>query len=241
MPPGPRRGAAGRSGTSGTELRLALGVLVHSGGATLWHIYVFVLALGTVNAVETPTRMSFLSEMVGVEPLPNASALSAAYFNAARILGPAVAGLLISGYGVATVMLLNAVSHLATVVCLLLMRPDELVPGADRRRDAKVMDGLRHVAARRDLLLPLSLVASIGLLGFNFQLVLPLLAKTVFHTGCASFGLLTTALAAGSLAAAVTATTRNGGPSERLVLRAALGFALTETVAGPASGRGPAS
>lgn len=216
-------------------LALLLGLLLLSGGERLWHIYVFAFALGTVNAVEIPTRMSFVSEMVGAELLPNASAMSAAYFNVARIIGPAIAGVAIGSFGVVAVVLLNAFSYLATVASLLLMRPDELQRGEARPRGAKVVDGLRYLLRRPDLVLALTLVASIGMLGFNFQLVLPLLAKTVFHTGSASFGMLTTALAVGSLAAAFATTSRSGRPSQRLVLGAAIGFAVVETMAGLAS------
>ncbi|MEJ1202802.1 MULTISPECIES: MFS transporter [unclassified Streptomyces] len=213
-------------------LALLLGLLVLTGEARLWHVYLFALGLGTVNAVETPTRMSFVSELVGADLLPNASALSAAYFNCARVVGPALAGLMISWFGTATVMLLNAVSYGATVVALRLMRPDELHRPERRPARAAVLDGVRHMMARRDLLLPMVLVAAVGMLGFNFQLTLPLLAKTVFHTDAAAFGLLTTAFAAGSLLAAFTTTLRRGRPRLGLVIGAAIGFGTLETLAG---------
>ncbi|MGW7571665.1 MFS transporter [Streptomyces tendae] len=213
-------------------LALLLGVLALTGEARLWHVYLFALGLGTVNAVETPARMSFVTELVGPDLLPNASALSAAYFNCARVVGPALAGLLISWFGTATVMLLNAVSYLATVVAVRRMRADELHRPERRPRRAAVLDGVRHMVGRRDLLLPMILVAVVGMLGFNFQLTLPLLAKTVFHTDAAAFGLLTTAFAAGSLLAAFTTTLRRGRPSLGLVIAAAAGFGLLETLAG---------
>ncbi|MDX3645543.1 MFS transporter, partial [Streptomyces sp. MB09-02B] len=216
---------------SGT-LALALAVLVLADGVRLWHIYLFALGLGTVNAVEVPTRMSFVSELVGAELLPNASALSAAYFNTARVIGPATAGLLISWLGTGPVMLLNAASYLATVAALRLMRPAELHRTGPPPRHARVMDGIRHMANRPDLLLPMILVAVIGMLGFNFQLVLPLLAKTVFHADAAAFGLLSTALAAGSLIAAVATTLRRGRPPLGLVITAAAGFGIFQTLAG---------
>ncbi|MET9468587.1 MFS transporter [Streptomyces sp. NPDC006544] len=217
-------------------LALLLGILLLSGAERLWHVYVFAFALGAVTAVETPTRMSFVSEMVGPELLPNASAMSAAYFNLARIIGPAIAGVAISQFGVVSVVLLNAVSYLATVAALLRMRPEELLRADTRPQDAKVSDGLRYLAGRPDLVLPLVLVACIGMLAFNFQLVLPLLAKTVFHTGSASFGMLTTALAVGSLASAFATSVRSGRPSQRLVLGSAIGFAAVETAAGLVTG-----
>ncbi|GHF71489.1 MFS transporter [Streptomyces griseosporeus] len=217
--------------TSGA-LALCLGVLVLAGVARLWHVCLFALGLGLVNAVEVPTRMSFVSELVGADLLPNASALSAAYFNAARVAGPAVAGLLIGWLGTGAVMLLNAVSYLATVAALRAMRPGELHRDGRRPERAPVRDGLRHTAARADLLLPMVLVAVVGMLGFNFQLTLPLLAKTVFHARAFDFGLLTTAFAAGSLLAAFVTTHRRGRPPAGLVTGSALAFGALETAAG---------
>ncbi|MFF7648089.1 MFS transporter [Streptomyces canus] len=213
-------------------LALLLGVLVLSGRAGLWHVCLFALGLGIVNAVEVPARMSFVSELVGADLLPNASALSAAYFNTARVAGPAVAGLMIGWFGTAAVMLLNAVSYLATVLALWAMRPAELHRDARRPSRAPVMDGIRHLAGRHDLMLPMVLVAVVGLLGLNFQLTLPLLAKTVFHADASAFGLLTTAFAAGSLLAAFVTTGRRGRPSAGLVIGSALGFGVLEFAAG---------
>nr|PPQ57501.1 MFS transporter [Streptomyces sp. QL37] len=209
-------------------LALALAAVVLSGQPRLWHIVVCALGIGVVNAVEIPARMAFVSEMVGSDLLPNASALSAAYFNSARVLGPAAAGILIHVWGVPTVVLLNAVSYLGTLVALLRMRPSELHRSGARPARGGVAAGLRYIRGRPDLLLPLLLVAVIGLVGFNFQVTLPLLAKTVFGTGSATFGLLTAAMAAGSLVAALMTTLRRGRPSERTVLLGAGAFALCE-------------
>ncbi|MFF3014444.1 MFS transporter [Streptomyces sp. NPDC057939] len=213
------------------SLLFALAVLLP--GAELWHVYLFALGLGTVNAVEVPTRLSFISEMVGAELLPNASALSAAYFNAARVVGPALAGLLISAFGTGPVIALNAVSYLATVLSLLAMRPAELRrDGAPRRGATKVSHGLAYVRGRPDLMLPMALVGVVGMFGFNFQLTLPLLAKTVFHADSRAFGLLASALAAGSLLAAFVTTARRGRPSATLVVTSAIAFGLLETLTG---------
>ncbi|MFF3325825.1 MFS transporter [Streptomyces sp. NPDC002889] len=217
-------------------LALLLAVLVLGGTARLWQLYVFALGLGLVNAFEVPARMAFVSELVGTQLLPNASALSAAYFNVARVLGPALAGLLISGTGTGPVMLLNAASYLATVVALCRMRPAELLRGAPPTERARVIDGLTHLRSRPDLLMPLGLVAVIGLFGLNFQLTLPLIAKTVFHADAAAFGLLTSAFAAGSLLAAFAGTARRGRPPARAVTGSALAFGVLETAAGWAPG-----
>ncbi|MFE9373880.1 MFS transporter [Streptomyces sp. NPDC006711] len=217
-------------------LALALAVLVLTGQPRLWHIYLFALGLGTVNAVEVPTRMSFVSELVGAELLPNASALSAAYFNSARVVGPALAGLLVGRLGPGWVMLLNAASYLATVGALRLMRPAELLRGGSGRARSGVAHGIRHLLSRRDLLLPMVLVAVTGLFGFNFQVTLPLLAKTVFHADADAFGLLTACFAAGSLVAAFATTLRRGRPAFGLVVVAAAVFGALECLAGLAPG-----
>ncbi|MFE2286515.1 MFS transporter [Streptomyces sp. NPDC059443] len=217
-------------------LALVLAVLVLAGEVRLWHLYLFALGLGTVNAFEVPARMSFVAELVGPDLLPNASALSAAYFNTARVVGPAVAGLLISAAGTGPVMLLNAASYLATVAGLRLMRSGELVRAEPTGRASGVMDGLRYVRTRPDLMVLLALLAVIGLFGFNFQLTLPLLAKTVFHADATAFGLLTTAFAAGSLLAAFATTARRGRPAARTVTGSALAFGVLETATGWAPG-----
>ncbi|MFD8021497.1 MFS transporter [Streptomyces lavendulae] len=219
------------NGASGV-LALTLGLWILLGDVRLWHIWLFALALGTVNAVEAPTRISFVGEMVGGELLPNASAMSAAYFNVARVVGPAIAGFLIARLGVAAVVLINAVSYLGTVASVALMRPAELHVPSVRQARPRVTDGLRYVGRRPDLVLPLVLLGVVGLAGFNFQLTLPLMAKTEFHTDSTAFGLLSSSLAAGSLLAAFATTARRGRPSALVVTGSALAFGATEALAG---------
>ncbi|MFE0256984.1 MFS transporter [Streptomyces sp. NPDC059010] len=214
-------------------LALLLGLLVTGDAARLWHVYVFALALGVANAVEVPARLSFIAELVGPELVPNASALSGAYFNIARVLGPSLAGLLIEAAGTGTVMLLNAASYAATVAGLRAMRPGELHrPPRPAARDAKVTEGLAHLRSRPDLVATLSLLAAVSLFGLNLQLTLPLMARTVFHTDAAAFGLLTAALAAGSLLAAFTGTLRRGRPRARLVIGWACAFGTLAAATG---------
>lgn len=211
---------------------LLLALLVFTDQIRLWQLYAAALALGVVNAVEVPTRMSFVSELVGPDLLPNASALSAAYFNVARVTGPAVAGVLITGVGMGWVMLLNAVSYLFTVAGLRMMRPAELSRAATAHSRIRVGDGLRYIGSRTDLLRPLALVAVVAVFGLNFQLTLPLLAKTVFDADALSFGLLTTTFAAGALLGAFATTLRRGRPSSRLVIGSALLFGALEAASG---------
>ncbi|MEU1275491.1 MFS transporter [Streptomyces sp. NPDC005799] len=221
-------------------LSLALAPLVFTGAVRVWHVCALALCLGVVSAIETPARMSFVHEMVGGDLLPNASALSAAYFNLARVFGPALGGLAITWFGAGPVSLLNSASYLATVTALLMMRPEELLRRPGTAGDGRSVDTLRYVASRPDLLLPLLTVAVVAVFGLNFQLTLPLLARTVFHADAGSFGLFTSAIAAGSLIGALIGSGRVGRPSATVVAGAAVAFGTAEALTGLAPGPGTA-
>jgi MFS family permease len=213
-------------------LALGLGLLVSTGTVTLAWVFVFAALMGVVNAIETPVRQAFVSELVSRELLPNALSLSAAGFNSARVIGPAVAGLAIALVGTGPVFLLNTMTYLAPMVALIRMDVTRLHHSEKAAPDSGVRDGLRYVWHRHDLLLPIALLFVIGLFGFNFQLTLAVLAKTVFQTGPSQFGLLSTALAVGSLAGALAGSGRRSRPSVYVVLAAAIGFGALETVVG---------
>lgn len=222
-----------------TVLSLAMSLLVVTGLVQLWHVFAFAALLGVANAVETPVRQAFVSELVGTPLLPNALSLNAATFNSARIVGPALAGLAIAAFDVGPVFLVTALSSIAPLVNVVRMRPAELhrdaLPPREERASAKIIDGLRYVRHRPDLLLPMVMVLVIATSLFNFQLTLAALAKTVFNTGAASFGLFSSALAVGALAGALAGTGRRGRPSVWLVLGAAIAFASFGTLVGLAS------
>lgn len=219
-----------------TVLALTFSLLVLIGTVQLWHIYVFALFLGIAQAIETPVRQSFVSELVGSPLLPNALSLSAATFNTARIVGPALAGVAIAAFGTGPVFLIAAVSSISPLLGLARMRPGDLyrkeLPPLDERADASILDGLKYVWQRPDLRLPVLLIGVIGMAGFNFQLTLAALAKTVFDTGAAAFGLFTTALAVGALGGALAGTFRRGRPSVYLMLVAAIVFSAAELLVG---------
>ncbi|MER5702516.1 MFS transporter [Micromonospora sp. NPDC002296] len=219
-----------------TVLAFGMSLLVLTGLVELWHVFVFAALLGVANAVETPVRQAFVSELVGTSLLPNALSLNAAVFNSARIVGPAVAGLAIAVADVGPVFLFTAVSSLAPLANVVRMRPAELyreaLPPVGERNSARVVDGLRYVAGRPDLLLPMAVMSVIGMSLFNFQLTLAALAKTVFNTGAASFGLFSTALAVGALGGALAGTGRRSRPSVWVVLGAAIGCAVFGTLVG---------
>ncbi|NUR50570.1 MAG: MFS transporter [Hamadaea sp.] len=219
-----------------TLLALLFSILVLAGTVQIWHIYVFALFLGIAQAIETPVRQSFVSELVGSPLLPNALSLSAATFNSARIIGPALAGVAIAAFGTGPVFLIAAVSSLSPLLGLARMRPADLfrkdLASKDERADARILDGLKYAWHRADLRLPMLLMGVIGMAGFNFQLTLAALAKTVFNTGAASFGLFTTALAVGALGGALAGTFRKGRPSVYLMLTAAVTFSTLELFVG---------
>jgi MFS family permease len=210
-----------------------LGVLVATGVVQLWHVFALAAVMGVINAIETPVRQSFVSELVGQELLPNALALSAATFNSARIIGPAVAGVALAWIDIGPVFLANAVMCVGPLISAIRMRPSELyraelVPVASR--DARIIDGLRYTRRRPDLVLPMVLVMIVGMMGFNFPVTLAVIATTVYHAGPQTFGLLSTALAIGALGGALAGSGRRGRPSVYIVLVAAMLFGVLETL-----------
>lgn len=207
---------------------LVLGSLVLSGGIRLWMVYVLATALGLASSVDTPTRQAFVTELVGPGLVTNAVSLNSATFNTARIAGTAAAGFLIALTGTGVVFLLNAASFLAVIYGLLLMRDRELFAPARRpRAPGELRAALRYVRGRPEILLPIILTAVVGTMGLNFQLTTALVARVVYHRDAASYGLLSTALAAGSLLGALLAARRHR-PRMALLVAAALAFGLLE-------------
>jgi MFS family permease len=212
---------------------LALGLLDVTGAVRLWHVLVLATVLGVVSAIDTPIRQSFVVEMVGGADLPNAVALNATTFNLARIIGPAIAGVVISAYGTGWAFLGNAVSTIAVLLGLWLMRPAELYPSTPVDRvPGQYRAAIRYVRSRSDLVLPMLIMFVIGTFGFNYQISIALIAKQVFHRGAASFGLLSTTLAVGATIGALAATLRRRRPSRLFLICAALAFSVSEIVAG---------
>ncbi|MFL6240411.1 MAG: MFS transporter [Actinomycetes bacterium] len=208
----------------------ALGVLDVGGVVQAWHVYVIAFLLGAVAAVDTPTRQAFVVELVGPSDLPNAIGLNSATFNSARIIGPAVGGLLINAVGTGPVFLINAVSYIAPIVALLAMRDSDLFrskPVARAKGQARA--GLRYVRSRPELLMPIVLVAIVGMFGLNFQMTLALIAQQTFHRGADAYGALSAALALGCLIGALGAA-RRPRPRHRLLYGAAFAFGVLEFI-----------
>lgn len=211
---------------------LALAFLTLSGHVQVWHVYVAAFAVGLATVVDNPARQSFVSEMVGPEQLQNAVSLNSANFQSARLVGPAVAGVLITGVGTGWAFLFNGLSFVAPLASLLLMRNRDLKAVAKRapRGKGQLREGLRYVAGRPDLIWPIVLVGFIGTFGFNFPVWLSAYADDIFHAGAGAYSLFNTLMAVGSLIGALLAA-RRGTTRLRVLIAAAAAFGLLEVVA----------
>ncbi len=191
------------------SLALVLGVLTATGAIRLWMVYALALLLGCATAFDMPTRQAFVSEMVGLDHVTNAVGLNSAVFNSARVVGPAVAGVLITAVGIAPAFLINAVSYLAVIAGLLAMDPARLhrLPPVDRA-GGQVRAGLRYVWSNRVLRSTIALVAVVGALGLNYRVALPLLARFTFGGDASAYGALASIMAAGAVVGALAAARR---------------------------------
>jgi len=216
---------------------LVLGLLAVTGNARIWHVYVLALVLGTAAAFDAPARQSFVSEIVDRDDLTNAVGLNSASFNAARIVGPAVAGVLIAALGggvVATgwVILVNAVSYAAPIFTLRTLNGSTLhSPKLVARERGQIRAGVAYVRRRPDLLLILGIVFFTGTFGLNFQMTSALMATQVFGKGATEYGLLGTFMAVGSLTGSLLAARRER-VRHRVVIGAAMTFGAVEMAAG---------
>jgi len=203
---------------AGGLLALILYALVATDTVELWMVYVLAFGLGMVTMVDMPTRQSFVIEMVGPDEVPNAVGLNSAMFNTGRILGPTAAGITIATLGLAPAFLANAISFVPVIVGLMMMRTDELyrrAPAERRRGDVRagVLYAWRQPALRSTLLL----VGVLGMFGFNFIVVLPLLAKFTFGGDAGLYSVFTALMSFGSLAGALISASRSRPTTAMLV------------------------
>ena len=213
-------------------LALILGILVLTGSARIWQVYLLAFALGMVTVVDNPTRQAFAVEMVGKKGMANAIALNSAVFNLARIAGPAIAGVVIGVLGTPAAFLVNAASYGAVLIGLKLMRPAELheVERAPRST-GQLREALSYVRERPALWMPLILIFFVSTFGMNFQVTTALMSREVFHTGASAFGLASAVFAVGALGGALLAA-RRSRPTMRLLLVTSLAFSVFEIVTG---------
>jgi MFS family permease len=206
---------------------IGLFAVTEAGTVAPWMVYIAVFAMGAVNAVDNPTRQSFVIEMVGPDRVVNAVSLNSVIVQAARIVGPAIGGLLIAAFGVGLCFGVNALTFAAMILALWRMNPTQLraAPTGGREPGA-IRAGLRYVRRTPALAVPLGLMALVGTFGFNFQVVLPLLARFSFDGGPGTYAVLVSAMGVGSVAGALI-TGAHGRTGPRLIAAAALAFGVS--------------
>ena len=213
---------------------LALFALSTTGDIAAWMVMALVLARGFVLAIDMPARQSFVIEIVGPDRVLNAVGLQSVLIHSSRITGPAIAGVLIAGGGIELCFLLNALSFGAMILALRSLDTAEMAPPKLATREpGAVASAFRYVTRTPELAIPLGMMALVGTLGFNFQVLLPLFARETFDGGAASYSALVVAMGAGAVAGAlVTGARREIG--ERLLIGAALAFGLFALLAAAA-------
>ena len=205
---------------------LALGMLVIAGVVTLWQVYLFAALMGCISAFDSPVRQTFVAELVGEDDLPNAVALNSTLFNGARLIGPAVAGVMIAAIGTGWVFIVNALSFIAVLISLMYMRIDDLLPlpkAADP--SAGITDGLNYIRHRPDLLIALGMLFLVGTYGLNFPIFISTMSVSAFQGGPHLYGTLSSAMAIGSVAGALLVA-GNRRPDLRVLILSAFGFGL---------------
>ncbi|MBV6757993.1 MFS transporter [Rhodococcus opacus] len=214
---------------------LVLGILTVTGTVHLWHVYVLALVLGLNQCFETPTRQSFLLEMVGAEQLRNAVSLQSVLTAMARMVGPAVAGLVIAAGGVGLCFLLNAASFVAVVVSLLTLDVSQLNPSPPTTRArGQLREGLAYVRQSSELTVPLTMMALVGCFALEFPVVLPVIADQTLDAGPGAYGFITAAMGAGSVVSGLAVATWGRTGTGPLVISAtAFGAVLLVAAVAP--------
>lgn len=212
-------------------LALGLGVLTVGGWVKLWEVYVFALALGCVSAFDAPARQTFVAELVIEEDLANAVALNSASFNVARLIGPAIAGVLIAGVGSGWVFLINAASFAAVIGSLKALHVDEFhLRNKALRTRGSLAEGFKYIWKRPELVTVLLMFFLIGTFGVNYPIFIATMTVTVFHAGASQYGILTSMMAAGSVVGALLAA-RQSRPDNAILVAATAIFGVGFTLA----------
>lgn len=212
---------------------VALGVLAWLGIAEVWHVFLACVVVGTAATFDGPIRQSFVAELVPAAELSNAVSLNSLGFNGARIVGPAVAGVLISLVDTGPVMTISGLSYIAVIIGLTKIDPAALRRSPPvARRKGQTREGLAYVRARPDLVLVIGLLFVVATFGMNFQVTLAIIARIVFERGADSYGLLSTTIAVGALLGALVSARQQKTPRQRLLIGAAFAFGVIEVVLG---------
>lgn len=221
-----RRILFGTQATYGV-LAIVLAILTATGTVRLWQVFLLALLLGFVNLVDNPARQSFVVEMVGPNDLPNAVSLNSIVMNGARVIGPAIGGVLIATVGLAVCFEVNAASYIAVIVALALMRRSELHQSARApKAKGQLREGLRYAWQTRDLRDVLLVVLVVGTLAYNFTVILPLVAKLSFHGGAGVYSLLTSLMASGAVIGGLIVAGRGRRPNVTRLGMIGIGFGV---------------
>ena len=212
--------------TFGGLSALTLGILVMTGDIQLWHVFACAAVLGISGAIDSPIRQSFTSEIVGHSDLANAVSLNSANFNAGRLVGPAISGFLIAHYGTGPSFIINAASYIAVNIALLSMRESEFFYREAKKTLGTIREGFAYVKARPDLYVVMIAVFFAATFGLNFQIFNALMARGEFNKGPASFGLLGTFIAVGSLSGALLSARLEKQRNTMFVIRMGTVFSI---------------
>jgi MFS family permease len=209
-------------------LAVAFWALVATGVVQVWMVYSLSLLQGIVTAIDQPTRQSFFAEMVEPRDLPNAVSLNSAVMTGTRVVGPALAGVLIATLGISWCFFINAVSYVAVIGALLAMRTSELRPNRAPREAGAIRQGLRYAWRTGELRRPLVLMSVLFLFSFNYSVLMPLFARATFHGTAGTLGLLLAAAGVGSFGGALFMAAKPR-PGERPLAWAAVGVGIVTT------------
>jgi len=205
---------------------LVLGLLTVLGAVTFWEVCLLAVILGLNNAFENSARQAFVREMVGKTELRNAITLNSVTVNAARAVGPAIGGVLIATVGVGVCFLVNAASFVAVVTSLIIMNTAALRPSTPApRASGQLREGLRYAARTPDIAIPLAMMGLVGLLAYEFQVSIPVLARQTFHGGSEAYGFLTAAMGIGAVIGGLFTAAR-GRTGLRSMIIAGTGFGV---------------
>jgi len=207
-----------------------LAFLTISGRIQLWHLYILASILGLLNAFDNPTRQSFVADIVDRSDMVNAVGLASAQFNAGKLIGPAIGGLVIARWGTGGCFLLNAISFLAVLMSLVLMRPEEFPANPHRVASrgsvlSGLAEGMRYFFSKPDLATTIIVLCGLGPFIYSTSQIIPLIAQDALNVGAEQFGLMVSAVGAGSLVSALVIAT-HGKSNVRMVLTAATAFCV---------------
>ena len=205
---------------------MALGILVMTNLVELWHVFALAAVLGISTAIDAPVRQTFAADIVGQDDLPNAVSLNSANFNAGRLVGPALSGLLIAAFGTGPSFLVNGISYLFAIAALMAMNEKEFFYQERAKSKTNVREGLRYALARPDIYVVMLIVFFLGTFGLNFQIFNALMATKEFGKGPAAYGLLGTFVAIGSFSGAIASARLERFRKTRFVILAGGAFAL---------------